>query len=114
MEPTLSTAETNAASKQSKRTSASTSAQSKTTKVPVSLQASRANTVAIAGSFNAWDPKKNPLRQENPGNWKTQLDLAPGRYEYRFVVDGQWLDDPKATQLVGNPYGGTNCVLVVQ
>ena len=33
----------------------------------------------------------------NDGRWTKELSLAPGRYEYRFVADGQWLDDPAAT-----------------
>jgi hypothetical protein len=36
-----------------------------------------------------------------------------GRHEYLFVVDGQWLPDPKAKESVQNPFGGRNSVLVV-
>lgn len=47
------------------------------------------------------------------GRWVKQLALLPGHYEYRFVVDGQWMDDPKAQACVSNPHGGVNAVLVV-
>jgi hypothetical protein len=39
--------------------------------------------------------------------------LPAGRYEYRFVVDGQWMSDPSAREYVQNTFGSTNCVLVV-
>jgi len=39
--------------------------------------------------------------------------VNPGRYEYLFVVDGQWLPDPNAKESVANPFGGRNSVLRV-
>jgi AMP-activated protein kinase-like protein len=39
--------------------------------------------------------------------------LKSGQYEYRFVVDGIWSDDPQARQSVANPHGGFNSVLKV-
>jgi 1,4-alpha-glucan branching enzyme len=47
------------------------------------------------------------------GAWKTTVWLPAGRYEYRFVVDGQWISDPSARECVQNTYGSTNSVLVV-
>jgi hypothetical protein len=41
------------------------------------------------------------------------LAVQPGRHEYLFVVDGQWVPDPKAPETVPNPFGGRNSVLVV-
>ena len=39
------------------------------------------------------------------GQWKVDLHLKPGRYEYRFVVDGNWTDDPFGGTFVANPFG---------
>jgi hypothetical protein len=47
------------------------------------------------------------------GQWAKELALTPGRYEYRFVVDGEWVDDPAATELIPNTFGTANAVLVV-
>src|SRR6185369_15545329 len=60
--------------------------------------APKASSVAIAGSFNRWDPQKNPLSGPNrKGVWAVTLELPEGRYEYLFVVDGnKWLPDPGA------------------
>jgi len=72
----------------------------------------QAKAVAVAGTFNEWDPRRTPMRKRPDGNWTTTVKLAPGRYEYRFVVDGKWISDPKATSII-NPFGGTNSVLEV-
>ena len=47
------------------------------------------------------------------GRWLKELALPPGRYEYRFVVDGVWTDDPAAAELVDNGFGGRNAILNV-
>jgi len=39
--------------------------------------------------------------------------LTPGRYEYRFLVDGQWRNDPECAECVANPFGSENCVIHV-
>jgi len=72
-----------------------------------------AKSVAVAGSFNAWKPETTPLQPSGNGRWTGSLKVNPGRYEYLFVVDGQWLPDPNAKEAVQNPYGGCNSVLVV-
>ena len=46
--------------------------------------------------------------------WHLELELTPGTYEYRFVVDGDWCDDPEAMLRVANPFGGENAVRVVE
>jgi len=77
------------------------------------LNMPEARVVGVAGTFNNWEPKRTPLRKEADGNWKTTVALAPGRYEYRFVVDGKWVSDPKARASVENSFGTTNSVLEV-
>ena len=74
---------------------------------------SAATAVFIAGSFNDWHPAATPMLLLGDGRWLKDLALPPGRYEYRFVADGQWLDDPNANETVPNPLGGTNAVRVV-
>ena len=69
-----------------------------------------AGEVFVAGSFNNWEPRATPLIQQRGGKWSADLLLKPGRYEYRFVVDGQWQDDPMAAHFVANPFGSLNCV----
>ena len=74
---------------------------------------SAAQKVFIAGTFNDWNPCAHALTALAHGKWTVELTLEPGRYEYRLVVDDQWTDDPRATEQIANPYGGTNSVLQV-
>ena len=81
----------------------------------VCLQLTRpdAQQICIAGSFNDWHPNVTLMIRLNDGKWAKELALPPGRYEYRFVVDGEWVDDPAATELIPNVFGTANAVLVV-
>ena len=81
--------------------------------VSLELVKPEAKSVAVAGSFNEWKPEKTPLVSLGNGRWKGDLNVKPGRHEYLFVVDGQWLPDPNAKESVANPFGGTNSVLIV-
>lgn len=73
-----------------------------------------AQQVCVAGSFNDWHPTVTPMLRLDDGQWAKELALPPGRYEYRFVVDGEWVDDPAATELIPNTFGTANAVLVVE
>ena len=82
--------------------------------VELKLTAPKARSVSVAGTFNGWDPRSNTLSKESGGTWRACLSLSPGRYEYRFIVDGQWQEDPAAKESAFNPYGGRNSVLIVR
>lgn len=82
-------------------------------RISLELVKSEAKEVYVAGSFNGWVPQKSPLSPTGNGRWVGDLAVGPGRYEYLFVVDGQWLPDPNARETVDNPFGGKNSVLVV-
>lgn len=57
--------------------------------------ADRGRHVAIAADFNGWDPQLTPMtRDERLGVWQACVQVPPGRYRYRLVVDGQWTPDP--------------------
>ena len=77
------------------------------------LEAPKATAVSLAGTFNSWDAGRNPMRKGKDGLWRTRIVMPTGRHEYRFVVDGEWVSDPKAKRSVPNPHGGTNSVLEV-
>lgn len=59
-----------------------------------SLHAPDATAVFLAGDFNDWNPEQYPMRKFKSGTCTKKLKLAPGRYEYKFVVDGDWWTDP--------------------
>jgi RNA polymerase-binding transcription factor DksA len=82
----------------------------RTRRCTFTLEAPNAQAVALAGSFNGWATDVRPLKRTKDGTWQTILLLPPGRYEYRYFVDGQWWDDPACTERVSNGHGSENCV----
>ncbi len=66
----------------------------------------------MAGSFNGWDPEADRMSKKD-GVFRIKLNLAPGRYEYKFVVDGQWYNDPAAATQAPNEFGDVNSVVQV-
>jgi 1,4-alpha-glucan branching enzyme len=85
----------------------------KAKKVSFNLLAPEAGSVSVAGEFNDWDPLSHPMKKDKKGLWKVSFSLAPGTYQYRFFVDGQWQSDPNCTSSVGNPFGTLNSVMRV-
>ncbi len=75
----------------------------------------RADNVQIAGDFNNWQPEYTPMQKVGEGGiWQTEMNLFPGRYRYRLVVDGQWQQDPYNELTELNPFGGFNSVIEVK
>ena len=76
-----------------------------------------ASTVHLAGEFNGWDSGTMPLADDDgDGVWTLTLELEPGRYEYKFVVDGgaSWEPDAGNPESVDDNHGGENSVLTVE
>ncbi len=72
-----------------------------------------AETVAVTGDFTNWSIEGRPLRRDEDGGWFVDLELEPGVYEYKFIVDGVWRTDPTHDDRVRNSYGQLNSVLRV-
>ena len=72
-----------------------------------------ARQVYLAGDFNNWDTKANPMHKAPDGVWHLDVPLRPGRYEYRFFANEQWCNDPAAQETVANSMGTENCVRIV-
>jgi 1,4-alpha-glucan branching enzyme len=81
--------------------------------VVLTFLAPEAGEVTVAGNFNDWCPKATSLENTGAGKWIARLMFRSGQYEYRFVVDGRWREDPLASQRVANPHGSFNSVLLV-
>lgn len=79
-----------------------------------------AEKVFVAGAFNGWRPDATPLTRSLNGRWSVDLDLPPGRHEFKFVIDGQWCCKPGCDgshadcgECVPNPFGSVNRVIEV-
>jgi 1,4-alpha-glucan branching enzyme len=65
------------------------------------------------GDFNDWNAKAHPTNKDENGVWKKTVMLFPRRYEYKFLVDGQWQTDPQNDQACFKRFGTRNSILVV-
>ena len=83
--------------------------------VEVVFTAPQAASVTIVGDFNGWDPQRTQLvRSSHEGLWRARLKLAPGVYQYSFVLDGSdWVSDPLAKTALSDGFGGKNSVIIV-
>ena len=78
------------------------------------FSAIRANNISVAGTFNNWTPGVFNLKRDLVGVWRGKLNLKPGIYQYRFNVDGKWVNDPCARDTVPNEIGTRNIILEVK
>ena len=69
--------------------------------------------VYVAGTFNNWDPASIQLEDSGKGVYAATVLLPQGRQEYKFIVNGGWINGPDRTERTPNPFGTTNNVIVV-
>ncbi|MCD6531777.1 glycogen-binding domain-containing protein, partial [bacterium] len=73
-----------------------------------------ARQVMLSGSFVNWDPNGIPMKQDSAGVFVAIVKLSPGTYQYKFIVDGVWTEDPDNPNKVDDGYGGFNSVAEVK
>jgi 1,4-alpha-glucan branching enzyme len=77
------------------------------------LEAPMAQTVKLVADFTGWEKNPLDLRLGEKGVWQITVALPPGRYAYRFLVDGEWHDDPQCDRCEANAFGTANAVVEV-
>lgn len=82
--------------------------------VEFSLYAPDAKKVAVAGQFNDWNTKSMPIKKGKDGTWRIRMMLPAGRCEYKYVVDGEWMQDQPGANTTPNPFGTVNRMIDVQ
>lgn len=85
----------------------------KLNEINLSIKAPGAKEVYLAGEFNNWQLDKNSLMEQNNGSWTKRLNLDNGKYRYRFVIDGNWVEDPANPLTQLNTYGTFDSLLEV-
>jgi len=79
------------------------------------LEATEAKEVHLVGDFNGWQVSENSLLwRKEEGLWQKRVFLEPGKYRYKYIIDGRWVTDPVNEHLESNPYGGVDSVLEIQ
>ena len=69
-------------------------------RITLSFVAPQAREARLMGDFNGWNAKIHPMKRNDNGLWTKIVMLAPGTYEYKFLVDGEWQNDPGVTSPV--------------
>jgi len=68
--------------------------------------------VLIVGDFNHWSADQGEMTYaEEEGVWKRFFMLAPGQYQYKFIVNNEWISDPSNPHQKDNVFGGKNSVI---
>ncbi len=96
--------------KQALKTKAVTKVSFKLTKE----QAGGASEIAVAGDFNQWNPKADPMKALKDGSFSHAIELENGaEYEFRYVSGSQWFNDEEADKSVSSGLGSQNSVIVL-
>ena len=84
-------------------------------KVTFSIEAKEANSAAVIGDFNNWNPAEGELSKLKSGTFKGTFDLPKdSTYEFKYVVDGAIVNEPEADSFVWNEFAGAeNSVLAI-
>jgi 1,4-alpha-glucan branching enzyme len=77
------------------------------------LKAPSAGSVKLVADFTDWEKYPLDMIRCEEGNWFAIVPLAPGNYSYRFIVDGQWFDDPQLPHRAPNPFGSANATVEI-
>lgn len=85
----------------------------KLTEVRFSVFAPDAKEVFLVGEFNNWRADDNSRMSADNGTWQKKLGLTPGKYRYRFVIDGSWVEDISNPLKEMNPYGSQDSLVEV-
>ena len=83
--------------------------------VVFTVHAEKGKTVCLAGDFNNWSPTAKKMAfKARAGVYSASVKLAPGTYQYKFVIDGAWCADPQNVNAVPNDHGTFNSVVTVK
>ena len=83
--------------------------------VAFTIHGEKGRAVYLAGEFNNWDPTARKMAYKaRSGIYTATVKLAPGSYQYKFVIDGTWCADPENVTAVPNDHGTFNSVVTVK
>lgn len=82
-------------------------------RIEFKLESPTARSVRLAADFTNWEDAALNMTRTAEGIWRTAVALPTGRYAYKFIVDGQWWDDPHTPRRAPNPFGTYNTLIEV-
>lgn len=112
---TKTSAATVVVAKKTTASAAKKATKSATKEVTFTVHADKGKSVYVAGEFNNWDATaKKMAYKAKEGVYSATMKLAPGDYQYKFVIDGTWCADPENVNSVANDQGTFNSVVSVK
>ena len=85
----------------------------KLTEIIFSVFAPEAKNVYLVGEFNRWQLEDSARMNQNNGTWSKKINLDSGKYRYRFVIDGNWIEDSSNPFKEVNPYGSVDSLIEI-
>ena len=83
-------------------------------RITFGVSANPNSAVCLAGSFNNWDPQRHQMKDtRGNGKYTITLMLPKGEYEYKFVINSNWVVDPECQNWVRNQFGTLNSVIKI-
>jgi len=84
-------------------------------KVTFTIAAKEANNAAVVGSFNDWNAQSSPLKKLKNGSFKGTIDLeANASHEFKYLIDGAFVNEAEADGYAWNDYaGGENSLITL-
>ena len=84
-------------------------------KVTFSIEAKEAKLASVVGDFNNWNPEEGTLSKLKNGTFKAVFDLdKDASYEFKYVVDGEYINEPEADSFKWNEFAGSeNSILAL-
>ena len=77
------------------------------------MEAADAGEVYLVGEFNDWKVGAHPMKNDGKGIWVKALLLPEGKFEYKFVVNKDWVADPQNERSCPNCFGTLNSIVRV-
>ena len=84
------------------------------TEVMFSVSSPEAKDVFLVGEFNNWQINESGRMTQNNGTWSKRVNLNAGKYRYRFVIDGNWIEDSSNPLKETNPYGSVDSLVEIK
>jgi 1,4-alpha-glucan branching enzyme len=82
-------------------------------RITFSIEALEAKEVFLVGEFNGWKTGAHPMKKNGTGIWTKPLMLPEGRFEYKFLIDNNWVADPQNERSCSNCFGTQNSIVSV-
>lgn len=102
-----------ATKEKAKKSPAAKKSRPTTPSVEFTVMAPEAKEVFLVGDFNGWQGEGFQMRKFKDGICRKKVQLKPGRYEYLFLVDGDWWTDPQNDTHCPNPFGMENSIIQI-